>query len=776
MIGKTISHYKITEKLGEGGMGVVYKAEDTKLKRTVALKFLPPELTRDNDAQKRFMQEARAASALDHPNVGTIHEINEADGHAFISMAYYEGKTLKEKIDQGPLEITETIKIVTQIAQGLSKAHSKKIVHRDMKPANVLINADGQIKIIDFGLAKLRGSTVLTKTGTTMGTIAYMSPEQTQGATLDQRSDIWALGVIFYEMLAGDQPFKGDYEQAVIYSIMNEQPEFITKVRSEVPKQLERILEKSLIKTPEKRYQTIEEMLEELKIAVEELKDGESRKFPVFRLGRKQRKYVYRVISILFIGIALGIYLWLSGVAEAKPVSIALLPLVSITDNAEQDWFTEGMTDALLTDLAKISGLRVIARSSVMRYKGTNKPVREIAEELGVDYLVDGSVLKMGDEINILARLIDAPKDEYIWAEDYKRAFSDILSLQAEIAQTIAKKIQVQLTPEEQTRLTTVSTVNIEAHEYYLKGQFHWYKLTPQDLETALLYFELALEKDPNYALAHAGVALVWGGQMQMGFKPHSEAGPKTMQALEKAMELDSTLVEVHRTLAVGKTWWEWDWQGAEKAFQKAIALNPNNPDSRLSFSHLLHYLERPEEATVQIERALELDPLNSLFQAFYGMHLNYLHRYDDAIDHLNNALKTDPNHPVVHSTLKTAYHLKGMYEEALEEWKFFYAVRGDREAHETLVHSYSENGYLGAMLSLAEMMVERSRTTFVSPWQIGTLYTRAGKNDEALDWLEKAFEEHSANVPYLKVDPIFDHLRSEPRFKDLISRLNFPK
>ncbi|MFQ5853968.1 MAG: protein kinase, partial [Candidatus Binatia bacterium] len=542
MISKTISHYKILEKLGSGGMGDVYKAEDTKLQRIVALKFLPLELTRDEEARQRFVREARTASALDHPNIGTIHEIDEVDGHSFIAMAYYEGETLKDKIEHGPLDVEDATDITIQIAQGLAKAHSKDIVHRDIKPANVVITEDRQVKIIDFGLAKLRGRTVLTKTGTTMGTVAYMSPEQTQGANVDHRTDIWALGVMLYEMLAGENPFKGDYEQAVMYSIMHEEPEFITKVRGEVPGQMERILERALAKNPEKRFQTMEEMLEELRNASEGLKEGRRTKPSVFRLGRKQRLNVYRAFAVVLIAIiGFGIYFWRSQVAEATPVSIALLPLESITKDAEQAWFTDGMTDALITDLAKIRGLRVISRNSTRQYKGTNKAPPEIAEELGVTYVIDGSVVKMGDQVKVSARLIDAAKDEYLWSEDYARDFKNILTLQGEIAQTIASQIQVKLTPEEEVRLASARPVNPEAYEAYLKGQFHWGKLSRADLETAQQYFELALQKDPDYAPAHAGIALVWAARMQMGFVPPSEAAPKAKKAALKALELDST-------------------------------------------------------------------------------------------------------------------------------------------------------------------------------------------------------------------------------------------
>ena len=780
MIGKTISHYKILGKLGEGGMGAVYKAEDTKLQRTVALKFLPLELTRDENARNRFVHEARAASALDHPNIGTIHEIDEDDGQYFIAMAHYEGGTLGDKIEAGPLPIEEVFDIAIQVAQGLTKTHSKGIVHRDIKPANIMLTEEGQVKIVDFGVAKLGGGTRLTKTGMTAGTVAYMSPEQTQGISVDSRTDIWALGVILYEMLTGERPFKGDYEQAVVYSIVNEDPEFITKLRTDTPSGLEKFIDKALAKNADKRFQSMADMVSELQKLSEEQKSGELKtRSPLLKLGRKQRTNLYRAVAVFTVlAIVSGLYLWRVQFAEKKPPYLAILPLKSITDDSSQDWFTESMTEALITDLTIIGGFRVISRSSVLQYKETIKPMAEIARELGVDYIVDGSVVKIGDQVKITTRLIDAPKDEYIWAGEFERDFKNIMALQGEIAQAIAAQIQVKLTPQEKARLTKTRLVNPEALEAYLKGKFHWYKLNKPELEIAQQYFELALEKDPNFALAHAGIALVWSGRQSMGFVSGSEAAPKVVAAAEKALELDSTLAEVHYTLAVARAWSEWDWKSAGKAFRRAIALNPNYPDPRAYYSHLLNFLKRPDEAMEQIERALELDPLNSLFKAIYGMDLNYAHRYDDAIEMMNKTLKTAPNDLVVLSTLRAAYHNKQMYEEELEAWKRSNMAKSDLEANEALVSGYNKGGYQGAMLSVAEMLEKRSlsASTYVTPWQIGTLYTRAGKNDEALKWLEMALEAHDNNIPYISVDPLFDGLREHPRFRAMLRKMNLPE
>jgi serine/threonine protein kinase/Tfp pilus assembly protein PilF len=773
MIGQTISHYKIIEELGSGGMGTVYKAQDTKLDRFVALKFLPPHLCQASEEKQRFIHEAKAASALDHPNICSIYEIDEtADGQMFIAMACYEGESLKVKIDRGPLPVEQTLDIAIQIARGLEKAHAKGIIHRDIKPANIFITEDGQVKIIDFGLAKLKGQTILTKAGTTLGTVAYMSPEQTRGAEVDHRADIWALSVMLYEMLAGKNPFKGDYEQAVMYSIVYEDPEFITKVRSDVPAKMDHILEKALTKNADKRFQTIEEMLKELQNALQELKNGQRKRQLWYRLGRKQRRTVFRIFTILLAIVILSIYLLLNQISENKPVSIALLPLVSITPNAEQEWFTDGITDALITNLAQIGGLRVIARKSVMKYKGSDKTASEIAEELGTSYLIEGAVIRVGEQIRITTRLIDAASNNYLWAQEYKRDYKDILSLQGEVARAIAGQIQVKLTPYEQNLLSSAREVNPKAYDAYLKGKFYWFKLTPQDLETAQKYYELAIELDPDYALGYAGVASVWLGRAQNGYAPYDVVSARAKPAAAKALELDSTLAEVQSMMGGFNAWFEWNWEQSVTAYEKAIKFNPSLAEARAYYSHVLFFLNRPEDSMKQIKLALELDPFNPLFQGLYAMDLMYARRYDDAIETLEKIRQTAPRDPVALSTLKSAYHQKQMFQKALNVWRFSFEVYNDSEAIQALDQGNDEGGYSVALQRVAELMIERSKTKYVTPWQIATLYTRAGMNDEAIKWFEKAYEAHDNNIPYLSVDPIFDSLRDDPRFKNLIKRM----
>ena len=778
MIGQIVSHYKIIEELGRGGMCVVYKAQDTKLDRFVALKFLPLHLSQADEEKKRFIHEAKTASALDHPNICTIHEVNETEeGQMFIAMACYEGESLRERLERGPLEVEEAINIAIQIAGGLEKAHAKKIVHRDIKPANIILTDDGQVKIVDFGLAKLVGRSMLTKAGTALGTVAYMSPEQTQGTDVDHRTDIWALGVLLYEMLTGKRPFQGDYEQAVVYSILNEGPDPLTKFNASIPNSLEQVVGKALEKNRDKRYQSITELLDDLK-SISEGIVPEAIKTRVRKADlQKRRKLILYIVSAVLIVVAVVVVSFL--VRSSNVIdSIAVLPLKNLTGDAEQDYFVDGVTDELIGELGQISGLkRVISRTSVMQYRDTDKSLSDIARELKVDAVLEGTVYEAGDSVRIRFQLIDVlPKELNLGGSTYKRAKSDVLMMLSDITQSVADIIQVGLTAEEEIRLANAHQIDPEAYEAYLRGLSHWYKLTPADLEASLQYFESALKIDPDYGLAHTGIALVWIGRKQMGLAAPAETTPKIREAVFKALDLDSTLAEAHYALALFKTWSEWDWQGGEKAFQRAIELKPNYPDARVYYSNLLCYLKRAEEALEQGKMALEQDPRNSLVMGIYGLTLGMLGELDEAILQARNALRTSPHDPPSHSILWESYHIQGLFEKALVEAKAFFAGLGLEMISEMMNQEYEKNGYKEAMHLTAETLVSISKETYISPYFISFCYAFSGEKKQTLDWLENGYEIKEPSMPYLGGEGVITNLlHNDSHFKDVLRKMNLP-
>jgi len=768
--------YHILEELGRGGMGVVYKAKDTKLKRTVALKFLPPELTHIPDIKERFMREAQAAAALDHPNICTVYEFDEAEEKTFISMAYIEGQSLKKKIESGPLELDEAIRIALQVAEGLQKAHKNGVIHRDIKSANIMVTEEDQAKIMDFGLARMAGGTLVTKEGMTMGTIAYMSPEQARGEEVDHRTDIWSLGVVLYEIFSGQLPFKGEQDQAVVYSILKEKPKSITDIRSEIPMSIEQVVGKALEKNPDERYQHVEELIDDLKsisegIVPEEIK-ARVRKA---KLLKRKRAILYAGIAgILILMTVISISLF-TGRTEAID-SIAVLPLENLTGDPEQEYFVDGATDEIIGQLAQISGLRrVISRQSMMRYKDSDKPLPEIARELNVDAVVEGTVYQVGENVRIRVQLIDAlPEERNLWAKTYNRAMTDVLVMYSEMARAIAGKIQVKLTAEETTRLTNVRQVNPEAYEAYTQGRLHWNRLTPQDLETALQYFETALQIDPNYALAHAGVAMVWVIRGQFGLVPFSEARSLGKAAAEKALELDNTLAEAHYAFAF-VAWREWDWESAETSFQRAIELNPNFPDAPAYYSHLLSIVGREDEALPHSERAIELDPLNALFHGMYAIVLLYHRRYDDAMAAARTALALDPGLSPARSALQDGLIAKGMRDEQLAIQRARIALDPERVA--AFERGLEEGGYEGAQRGIADVLAARYQKS--GKWVfaaagIAYRYLDAGDYDRTIDWLEKGYVEGDPSLCYIGM-PIWDPLRSFPRFQDLLRKIGLP-
>jgi serine/threonine protein kinase len=734
--------YRVIEEIGRGGMGIVYKAEDIRLKRTVALKFLPPHLMDSSELKERFLIEAQAAAALSHPNICVIHEVGEDDGRPYIAMEYVEGETLRDRIRKGPLESGEAMDLVDQIAAGLGEAHGKDIIHRDIKSANIMVSPKGRAKVMDFGLAKLRGGSSLTKSQTTLGTVAYMSPEQARGDQLDQRTDIWSLGVVLYELLAGKLPFRGDHDQTVIYSILHREPESLTKLRSGLAPELEHVVRQALAKKPSDRYQTMDEFAEDLAALTEGLKPLRAKARP-----------------------------------DQPEKSIAVLPFINDSPDQENTYFINGVMEEILNNLQKIKDLRVISRTSVEQYREKKKPVREIAAELGVNYIVEGSAQKCGTAFRLRAQLIMAARETHLWGQSFQQKITeveDIFNIQIQIAESIAAELKAVISPEEKQLIEKIPTADLTAYEAYLKGMSHLYKLTPPELDAALHYFEQTLEIDPNYALAYTGISFVWIGRQQMGLLIPSEATPKAKDAAQRALELDNTLAEVHYTWAIIRTWCDWDWEGAEQAFKRALELKPNYAEALVYYSNLLCYIGRLDEALEKSERAMQLDPLNSIILTISSNPFFYLRRWDDAIERCQNALQTSPNDPPAHNGLWELYYQKGMYEESLKSAKALFNGLGMAPIAEAMAQGYEEDGYSGAMTSAAKTMVEFSKQTYISPYSISKMYAFAGDKDNAMEWLEKGYEMRDPMMPYVSADT-FDLLHDDPRYQDLLRRMNLP-
>jgi len=777
MIGNTISHYRILEKLGEGGMGVVYKAQDTTLDRFVAIKFLPPHLSKDEEAITRFIHEAKAASALDHVNIGTIYEVDKTtDGQTFIVMAYYEGETLRQRIDQRGVGVGEAIDIIEQIASGLARAHETEIVHRDIKPSNIIITKRGEAKIIDFGLAKLAGKTRLTKEGSTLGTAAYMSPEQARGEEVDHRSDIFSLGCIFYELLTSTTPFRGEHEAALLYEIVHQEPETVSSQRTDLPTEIDRVIEKTMAKKPNERYQHAQDLLVDLK-SLREWIESNVEKSPLEQraAGRRFRLLLYAVIVVIVAIIFFALLHFLPK-GEGPIDAIAVLPLENLSGDSSQDYFADGMTEALIADLAKISALKVISRTSIMQYKEKRKPLPEIADELGVDAIVEGSVLRAGDRIRITAQLIEAATDRHLWVESYEHDVRDVLTLQSEVARAIASEIEVTLTPREREQFESAGQVEPEAHEAYLKGRYQWNKRTSEALAKSIEYFEQAIEIDPDYALAYAGLADVWWVHGDLGIVPPREAYRKSRINAKRALELDEDLAEAHTALAQVAANLDWNFKEAEEGFKRALTLNPNYATAHQLYAEFLTHMGRLDEALLEITKAQELDPFSIIISAIRITVYKYARRYDEAILAAKETLELDEHFPVAFQMLASTYYDMGLYDLAVSNQARSMSELGSSgEVVDSFMEAYSVGGAEG----IARWNIKHADRMLMLPHSESFLkaesYANLGEVDSMVVYLEKMLENRSIYSLFIGVDCSYDPYRSDPRFEALIDRIGLP-
>lgn len=785
LIGQTISQYRILEKLGEGGMGVVYKAEDTRLKRLVALKFLPPHLTRDEEANQRFIHEAQAASALDHQNVCTIFQVDETDeGQLFIAMAYYEGETLREKIRSGPLPVAEALDIATQMATGLAQAHEKGIVHRDINPSNVIIQENGTVKIIDFGLTKLLSAERLTQTGTAKGTVPYMSPEQAKGEVVDHLTDTWALGIVLYEMLAGKKPFNAEYDQAIIFMILNQTLDSPQKLNPDIPSDLAEVILKALQKRPENRYNTVSEMLTDLEAVKDrELPPNVDKKTTFGNAAKKlfflrsKRNIVYGFLALLLI---FGAVLTTKSINSGNSINaIAVLPLANLSGDPEQEYFADGMTEALINNLAKIRSLRVISRTSSMQYKNTDKTIPEIARELRVDVLVEGSVRMAGDQVQVTAQVVDGISDRHLWAESYTRDLSEVLNLHHEITRSITRETNIPLTPEESRRFAGTQSVNPEAYRFFLQGRYFSEGLT-QNPHRAVEFFEKAIEIDSTFALAYAELALTYTQFSTTGVFSRDEAFKKGTDAAQKAVELNNQLSEAYAASAMLKLWLEWDWTAAEKDFRLALNLNPGGAKVYRGYISFLVAMQHKKEGLEIARKMLDLDPLSPWTNLQVGWAYQHFGEYDEAIEQLEYTAEMSPTASWPHVQLSWVYATKGDYSNAIKECEWLEGQFPNRNFG-SLGWVYVVSGQVDKALKILRTLEENYESNSGTSYQIAKIYAALGNRDKAFEWLEIAYQQRLVNFVLFKSvskpsQPPLNFLRSDPRYWDLLKRLNFPE
>ena len=753
-----IGRYRVTATLGAGGMGTVFRAYDEKLRRDVAIKLLHPESYKAGDS--RILHEARASSALNHPGICTVYEVENEGSDAFIVMELVEGQPLVDLIPIGGLPFETVVRYGLQIVDALAYAHGRHVVHRDVKPSNLLVTGEGRIKILDFGLARqidshlgdrtTQSQSVLLESSALAGTLPYMAPEQLRGEPATPRTDVWSIGIVLYELATGRRPYEGDTPFTLSSMILSEGPRPLPE---HVKPGLKKIVLRCLARNPSDRYQDAGQVHAALE-ALEAPTDLEAtRRAPSSRSPRRPSQ-------------------------RTRVKSLAVLPLDNLSKEPDEEYFADGMTDALITTLAQISALRVISRTSVMRYKGSRKPLPEIARELNVDAIVEGTILRSHGRVRIATQLIDAATDTHLWAKQYETAMSDVLALQGDVARSIADEIRVQLSPHEKSRLARSRPVDPVAYETFLKGRYFWYKRSPDALKRSVEYLEQAVHLDPSFALAHAGLADAYSylGWDLFGIAPPADVYPKAKQAALRALELDPKCAEACGAIGWIATGYEWDWAAAERAFQRTVELKPQYPQVHVWYSHLLRAIGRTEESLAESRRAIECDPLGLVPNMHHGWHLLYSRLYESAAEQCLKTLELDETFIMARVFLAQAYEQLGKFSDAIHHFERAVDISQRHPPYlAELGHGYAVAGRRDDALKMIDELIAMSSTRYVASRGIAEIYAGLDDRDAALLWLEKAFAQRNGWLIHIKECPRYDTLRNDPRYVEIVRRINFP-